>query len=65
MEPLGDKRLDKGVNARLVFKMRREIDRAYEHWNVPFPWLERAKAYCRNVKITVTGGLHAAQDTRL
>ena len=56
LEPLGDKRLDKGVNARLVFKMRREIDRAYESWNIPFPWLERAKTYCRNVKITVTGG---------
>ncbi len=56
LEPLGDRRLDKGVNARLVFKMRREIDRAYESWNIPFPWLERARAYCRNVKITVTGG---------
>ena len=56
LEPLGDKRLDKGVNARLVFKMRHEIDRAYESWNVPLQWLERARAYCRNVKITVTGG---------
>ena len=36
--------------------MRREIDRAYEDWDIPFPWLERAKAYCKNVKITVTGG---------
>ncbi len=61
LEPLGDRRLDKGVNARLVFKMRREIDRAYETWNVPFPWLERARAYCRNVKITVTGGFTPAK----
>ena len=56
LDPLGDKRLDRGVNARLVYKMRREIDAAYENWTVPFAWLERAKAYCRNVKITVTGG---------
>ena len=56
LEPLGDKKLDRGVNARLVFKLRQDIDRAYESWNVPFAWLERARAYCRNVKITVTGG---------
>ena len=56
IEPLGDKRLDKGVNPRLVFKLRREIDRAYESWDIPFSWLERAKSYCKNVKITVTGG---------
>ncbi len=56
LEPLGDKKLDRGVTARLVFQMRREIDRAYESWDIPFTWLERAKTYCRNVKITVTGG---------
>jgi nicotinate phosphoribosyltransferase len=56
LEPLGDKKLDRGVNARLVFKLRREIDRAYEGWQVPFTWLERAREYCRSVKITVTGG---------
>lgn len=56
LEPLGDKKLDRGVNARLVFKLRYEMDHAYERWEVPFQWLERAKAYCKNVKITVTGG---------
>lgn len=56
IEPLGDKKLDRGVNARLVFKLRREMDHAYERWDVPFAWLERAREYCRNVKITVTGG---------
>ena len=65
LEPLGDKKLDRGVNARLVFTLRREIDRAYENWTVPFAWLERAKAYCRNVKITVTGGFTPAQDPRV
>ncbi|MGO8672060.1 MAG: nicotinate phosphoribosyltransferase [Capsulimonadaceae bacterium] len=56
IEPLGDKKLDRGVNARLVYTLRRELDHAYERWDVPFPWLERAKQFCRNVKITVTGG---------
>ena len=61
LDPLGDKKLDRGVNARLVYTLRREIDRAYENWTVPFAWLERAKAYCRNVKITVTGGFTPAK----
>jgi len=56
LEPLGDRRLDKGVNPRLVFTLRRAMDSAYESWQVPFGWLDRARAYCRNVKITVTGG---------
>ena len=56
LEPLGDKKLDRGVNARLVFKLRKEIDHAFQDWDIPFAWLERAKAYCKNVKITVTGG---------
>ncbi len=56
LEPLGDKKLDRGVNARLVFRLRHEIDHAYEQWKVPFAFLERAKTYCRSVKITVTGG---------
>jgi len=30
IEPLGDRRLDKGVNPRLVYTLRREMDRAYE-----------------------------------
>jgi len=56
VEPMGDRRLDKGVNPRLVFALRRALDSAYESWDIPFGWLERAKAYCRGVKITVTGG---------
>ncbi len=53
---MGDRRLDKGVNPRLVFALRRALDSAYESWDIPFGWLERAEAYCRDVKITVTGG---------
>lgn len=54
--PLGDPKLDRGVNPRLVFHVRAAIDRAYETWDLPFEWLSRAREYCKNVKITVTGG---------
>jgi len=54
--PLGDPKLDNGVNPRLVFAMRAAIDNAFEAWNLPMRWMDRARAWCRNVKITVTGG---------
>lgn len=56
VEPLGDKKLDMGVNPRLVFAMRKAIDRAWEGWDVQGEWVLRAQEYCRNVKIVVTGG---------
>src|SRR6056297_1931811 len=34
IEPLGDKKLDNGVNARLVFKLRKEINNAYKDWEI-------------------------------
>jgi nicotinate phosphoribosyltransferase len=56
--PLGDPALDLGVNPRLVFNIRQGINRAWEGWNVPDTWKERARAYCENVKIVVSGGFH-------
>lgn len=56
--PLGDPKLDNGVNPRLVFAMRRAIDNAFEAWNLPLRWMDRAREWCRNVKITVTGGFN-------
>ena len=56
--PLGDIRLDNGVNPRLVFAMRKAIDNAFEAWSLPLRWMDRARAWCRNVKITVTGGFN-------
>lgn len=56
IEPLGDKKLDNGVNARLVFKLRKEIDRAYKDWDLEQDEIERAKKYCKDVKIIATGG---------
>jgi nicotinate phosphoribosyltransferase len=54
--PLGDKRLDCGVNPRLVFRMREAVDQAYQSWGLAGEDLERARAYCREVKIAVSGG---------
>jgi nicotinate phosphoribosyltransferase len=56
IEPLGDKKLDNGVNARLVFKLRKEVDRAYKDWDLDHDEIELAKKYCEDVKIIATGG---------
>jgi nicotinate phosphoribosyltransferase len=54
--PLGDAALDLGVNPRLVFAVRKALDQAADQWVLPEPWRERARAYCRGVKIVVSGG---------
>ena len=54
--PLGDPELDLGVNPRLVFIVREALDRAWEGWGLPPEWEGRAKEYCRNVNIVVSGG---------
>jgi nicotinate phosphoribosyltransferase len=56
VEPLGDRRLDCGVNPRLVHNLRTAIDEAWRDWSVPFEWLDEARAWCHAVKIVVTGG---------
>ncbi len=56
--PVGDSTLDNGVNPRLCYQMRAAIDNAFENWNLPMRWMDRARHWCRNVKITVTGGFH-------
>lgn len=56
IEPLGDKKLDNGVNARLVFKLRKKIDKAYQDWDLKERHLEAARKYCQDVKIIATGG---------
>lgn len=53
---LGDAKLDLGVNPRLVSIVRTALDRASERWRLPQNWIDRAKDYCRNVKVVVTGG---------
>ncbi|MEN9938232.1 MAG: hypothetical protein RLZZ387_4811 [Chloroflexota bacterium] len=59
--PLGDKKLDLGVNPRLVFALRAAIDGAWARWDLPPEWVERAQTWCRHVRIVVTGGFDAAK----
>jgi nicotinate phosphoribosyltransferase len=62
--PLGDPKLDCGVNPRLVFELRRAIDDAYLAWGLPVEWLERARQWCREVQIVVTGGFNPEKIER-
>lgn len=56
VEPMGELSLDMGVNPRLVFNVRQALDRAWESWNLPVEWRERAAEYCKKIKIVVSGG---------
>jgi len=62
--PLGDPELDLGVNPRLVFIVREALDHAWEGWNLPPEWEERAKGYCRAVNIVVSGGFNPKRIRR-
>jgi nicotinate phosphoribosyltransferase len=59
--PLGDRRLDCGVNPRLVFLMREAIDQEWQSWNLTGEDRKLAEQYCREVKIAVTGGFTPAR----
>ncbi len=59
--PLGDKRLDCGVNPRLVFMMREAIDREWQGWGLSGEEQGIAERYCKDVKIAVTGGFTPAR----
>lgn len=57
--PLGEASLDLGVNPRLVFNVRQALNTAWERWSdLPAHWQARAQAYCRQVKIVVSGGFN-------
>ena len=59
--PLGDKRLDCGVNPRLVFAMREAIDSEWTAWGLGGADADLARTYCQDVRIAVTGGFTAAK----
>ena len=56
--PLGDKRLDNGVNPRLCWTVRQALDNAWQSWDLSPDWQEKAAEYCRRVKLVVTGGFN-------
>lgn len=58
LDPIGDPKLDMGVNPRLVCHVRRELNNAWTNWNLPHDQEEEAREYCRNVRIVVTGGFN-------
>ena len=62
--PLGDVSLDLGVNPRLVFYVRQALDTAWEDWDLPSSWKERAREYCQAVKIVVSGGFRPEKIRR-
>lgn len=62
--PLGDEKLDMGVNPRLVWNMRNAIDTAYLQWNLPEDAIEVARKWCKDVQIVVTGGFNVEKITR-
>ncbi len=50
-----------GVNPRLIFKLREGLDTAWQEWQLPPHWRERAQAYCRAIQIVATGGFNEAR----
>lgn len=62
--PLGDPTLDMGVNPRLAFLVRQGLDTASETWDLPVEWRDRARDYCRAVKIVVSGGFRPEKIRR-
>ena len=58
IEPLGDPKLDCGVNLRLVFNIRRALDGLADRLDLPEAWREPARQYFRAIKIVATGGFH-------
>jgi nicotinate phosphoribosyltransferase len=39
-----------------VFFLRQAIDEAWTRWSLPDEWVARAREWCHDVKIVVTGG---------
>ena len=53
-----------GVNPRLVFIVRHAVDSAWEKWNLPEVWTDRAREWCESVKIVVSGGFNTTKISR-
>lgn len=53
---LGDPARERGVTPELAVIVRAALDGACESWDIPASWRDRAREYCRSVKIVATGG---------
>lgn len=56
IDPLGDPKLDLGVNPRLVLAVRRALNNAWGTWGLPEAWQSEARTFCENIQIVATGG---------
>jgi nicotinate phosphoribosyltransferase len=61
VEPLGEPRLDNGVNPRLVWAVRKALDEGWRAWPLDEETAREAETYCRAIKIVVSGGFNAAK----
>ena len=61
--PIGSKKMDMGVNPRLVWNLRKAINEAYLSWDIPEKFREMAKKWCEEVKIVVTGEFNVNKIT--
>jgi nicotinate phosphoribosyltransferase len=61
---IGDPNLDLGVTPRLVIAVREALDTASETWDLPIEWRDRARKYCRAVRIVVSGGFNPDKISR-
>ncbi|MBW6473554.1 MAG: nicotinate phosphoribosyltransferase [Anaerolineaceae bacterium] len=64
INPIGDPSLDLGVNPRLVFNVRQALDSDWQFWNIKPEWKVKAKEYCEQVKIVVSGGFNPEKISR-
>jgi len=64
INPIGDPTLDLGVNPRLVFNVRQALDSDWKLWDIKPEWKQKAKEYCEQVKIVVSGGFNPEKISR-
>ncbi|MBN2047427.1 MAG: nicotinate phosphoribosyltransferase [Anaerolineaceae bacterium] len=58
LEATGDPKQDLGVNPRLVRKVRDTLDHAWEAWGYSGADRALAEAFCKEIKIVVSGGFN-------
>ena len=64
VEPIGDRALDCGVNPRLIWKIRKAMDKAYKKWDISAEYIEMTRKWCEDVRIVATGGFDIQRITK-
>jgi nicotinate phosphoribosyltransferase len=63
IDAIGDPKVDCGVCPRLVWNVRRALDRGYEALDLDEKWLDTAGKYFESIKIVVSGGFDPERIT--